>query len=304
MSELTELQEFCEQIQCICLKNEPMSVHTTFKIGGPADLFIRPCDWRQAQQVINKAKQLNLPLIYIGKGSDLLVKDDGIRGVVLSFDELSAVPSICKDDDTLIECPAGVSLTALCLFAQRNSLTGLEFAYGIPGSLGGAVYMNAGAYGGEMCEVVKEVSYLDADGAYKKRNHTDLDFRYRHSWFSDNPECLITGALIRLQKGNAQEIRAKMDDYMKRRKSKQPLEYPSAGSTFKRPVGSYASLLIDQCGLKGRQVGGAMVSDKHAGFVINHHEATCQDVLELIKLVQQEVKEKTGFSLECEIKLL
>lgn len=304
MSKLTELQEFCRQIQCICLANEPMSAHTTFKIGGPVDLFIRPRDWRQAQQVIRKTKQLSLPLIYIGKGSDLLVKDEGIQGVVLSFDELSAAPSIRADDANVIDCPAGVSLAALCLFAQRQGLAGLEFAYGIPGSLGGAVYMNAGAYGGEMCGVVSEVFYLDADGTQKKLERDHLEFGYRHSWFTDHPACLITGAAIRLQKGDPQEIRSKMEDFMTRRKSKQPLEYPSAGSTFKRPTGSYASLLIDQCGLKGCRVGGAMVSEKHAGFVINYDHATCQDVLDLVKHIQQTVNEKTGFTLECEIKML
>lgn len=304
MSELTQLQEYCDQIHCVCLKDEPMFAHTTFKIGGPADLFLRPCNSHQAQQVIHRANQLGLPLIYIGKGSDLLIKDDGIRGVVLSLDELSENPFIDEKDDTLITCPAGVSLTSLCLFAQRHGLTGLEFAYGIPGSLGGAVYMNAGAYGGEMRDVVTQATYLKKNGEIQKKDNYDLDFAYRHSWFCENTDCLITEAQIRLQKGDTKEIRAKMDDYMRRRMSKQPLDYPSAGSTFKRPEGSYASLLIDQCGLKGRQVGGAMVSKKHAGFVINYDHATCQDVLDLVALVQLEVKEKTGYSLECEIKIL
>ncbi len=305
MNELLELRDFCRQIGCTCLPDEPMSSHTTFKIGGPADLFIRPRDLKQAQQVIRRVMQLALPLCYVGKGSDLLVNDRGIRGVVLSFDELSAVPSILEGDETLIDCPAGASLAALCWFAQEHGLAGLEFAYGIPGSLGGGVYMNAGAYGGELCDVIEEVSYLDAENSdIKIRKAGSLDYRYRHSWFSDHPGCLITGAAIRLQKGDPSEIRAKMNDFMERRKSKQPLEYPSAGSTFKRPEGSYASVLIDKCGLKGRRVGGAMVSEKHAGFVINYDRATCGDVLELIRQVQQEVFGKTGFQLECEIKLL
>ena len=305
MNELLELRDFCRQINCACLADEPMSAHTTFKIGGPADLFIRPCDFEQARQVIRKVTQLGLPLRYIGKGSDLLVNDQGIRGVVLSFDELSAVPSIREGDETLIDCPAGTSLAALCRFAQKHGLSGLEFAYGIPGSLGGGVFMNAGAYGGELCDVVEEVSYLDGHRFEEiKRKAESLDFRYRHSWFSDHPDCLIIGAAIRLQKGNSQEIDVKMNEFMERRKSKQPLEYPSAGSTFKRPEGSYASVLIDQCGLKGRRVGGAMVSEKHAGFIINYDHATCRDVLELIRQVQREVYGKTGFRLECEIKLL
>lgn len=305
MNELLELRDFCRQINCVCLADEPMSAHTTFKIGGPADLFIRPCNFEQARQVIRKVTQLGLPLRYIGKGSDLLVNDQGIRGVVLSFDELSAVPSMREGDETLIDCPAGTSLAVLCRFAQKHALSGLEFAYGIPGSLGGGVFMNAGAYGGELCDVVEEASYLDGHSFEEmKRKAESLDFRYRHSWFSEHPDCLITGAAIRLQKGNAQEINAKMNEFMERRKSKQPLEYPSAGSTFKRPEGSYASVLIDQCGLKGRRVGGAMVSEKHAGFIINYDHATCRDVLELIRQVQQEVCGKTGFQLECEIKLL
>lgn len=304
MDALYRLQEFCREVGCAFAADEPMRLHTSFKIGGCADLFIQPESSESAALVIKKAKALSVPLLYIGKGSDLLVSDSGIRGAVLALDEQSSRPQVRDGEDGTIVCPAGASLSRLCAFAREHALTGLEFAWGIPGSVGGAVYMNAGAYGGETAQVLTGVWYLDADGEKHYKSVGELDMGYRHSWFADHPECLITDAEFRLEKGNTDAIRAKMDDLMERRKTKQPLEYPSAGSTFKRPDGAYASELIDRCGLKGHGVGGARVSEKHAGFVINYDNATCADVLTLIEDVKREVYEKTGFQLECEVRLL
>lgn len=300
MGNLSALRAFCDAIGCPAFENEPMAAHTTLKIGGPAGLFLRPAGSAVAGQVISRAAELGVPLAYIGKGSNLLVSDAGIRGAVLSLDERQAHPHISPDDPEVVVCPAGASLTALCVFAWRSGLSGLEFAYGIPGSVGGAVCMNAGAYGGEMADVLQKVVYLDALGAPHERE--DLALGYRRSWFTGHPELLVAEGVFRLKKGDPEEVHARMEDYMDRRRAKQPLEYPSAGSTFKRPEGAYASALIDQCGLKGRRVGGAMVSEKHAGFLINYENATCADMSALIELVQCEVREKTGFSLECEVK--
>lgn len=302
MEGILQMREFCGGLGCACMADEPMSEHTSFKIGGPADLFVRSSDSSMAALVIRKARDLRLPVTIIGKGSDLLVSDNGIRGVVLSLDEQAAQPE--RTGETSIRCPAGASLSKLCGFALRHSLAGLEFAWGIPGSVGGAVFMNAGAYGGEMKDVVASVEYLDPDGNPGVMDAGRLGFGYRRSWFSEHEGCLITAAVFRLQKGEPDAIRALMDEHMQARRRKQPLEYPSAGSTFKRPQGSYASVLIDRCGLKGRKTGGAMVSEKHAGFVINYNNATCGDVLELIETIKREVREKTGFSLECEIRML
>ena len=302
MNGLSELLAYCERTGCAAAQKEPMSKHTSFQIGGPADLFLRPRDAAQAAGVIREAKRLDVPVLYIGRGSDLLVSDGGIRGAVLSLDEAAAKPRLVEEG--VVECPAGASLSALCLFAQRRGLSGLEFAYGIPGSVGGAVYMNAGAYGGEMKDVLERVSYLDGEGTEHTLGAQALELSYRKSWFTGRPDCLITGARFRLAPGDPEAIRARMEELMARRREKQPLEYPSAGSTFKRPEGSYASLLIDQCGLKGLRVGGAMVSEKHAGFLINYDHATCEDVKALVALVQKEVRERTGYVLECEIKLL
>ena len=302
MEQLNELAAYCAEIGCACWKDEPMSAHTSFKIGGNADLMMKPKDGEMAALLLRRAGELDVPVAIVGKGSDLLVSDKGIRGGVLSLDEQAAQPKLLGE--TEISCPAGASLTALCVFAQKQGLTGLEFAYGIPGSVGGAVYMNAGAYGGEIRDVLEKVDYLDTDGNALEKTAEELTLSYRHSWFTDHPGCLITEAVFSLQKGGPAAIKAKMDDLMQRRVAKQPLEYPSAGSTFKRPSGAYASALIDQCGLKGVRVGGAMVSEKHAGFLINYDHATCEDVRRLVRLVQNTVQEKTGYRLECDIKLL
>ena len=299
---LKEIINFCQASGCAYLEQEPMAAHTSLKIGGPVELFVRPDRVQQAAGLLQKAKELQVPILFIGKGSNLLAPDEGLKGIALCFDERAAKPALIGENE--IECPAGASLSALCIFVQRHGLSGLEFAYGIPGSVGGAVYMNAGAYGGEMKDVVKEAVYLDENGKAHRLDTGALAFGYRKSCFSAGMGGLICSARFQLQKGDPQEILARMEELMERRKSKQPLEYPSAGSTFKRPEGAFAAALIDECGLKGRRVGGAMVSEKHAGFLINYDRATCKDMLGLIGLVQREVLEKTGFRLKCEVRIL
>lgn len=280
------------------LEQEPMSRHTTFRVGGPVSLMARPRSAQQAALAVRAAAEEGIAPFFLGNGSNLLVPDDGVDAFVIqTVDGLGDL----RVEGTCITAGSGVLLSRLAAFARDCGLTGLEFAHGIPGSLGGAVTMNAGAYDGEMAQVVSEVTYLNAAGQVETTNR--FDFSYRHSAFSDGKR-LILGAQIQLQKGDPDAIRARMDELMERRRSKQPLEYPSAGSTFKRPQGHYAAALIDQCGLKGLTVGGAQVSEKHAGFVINKGGATCADILELMDQVRRRVYDQTGVTLEPEVKLL
>lgn len=281
-----------------CLAGEPMSRHTTFRIGGPARLFVTPRDPEEVRRVLTAAREAGVPWFVLGKGSNLLVGDGGIPGVVLSMEKLSAV----RREGEKLRAQGGASLMAVCRAAQEASLAGLEFAYGIPGQVGGGVYMNAGAYGGELRDVVESVEYLDEAGEPRTLSGEGLEFGYRRSFFTGKG-CVILSALFALTPGDPGAIAAGMEEFYRRRREKQPLEWPSAGSTFKRPQGAYAAALIDQCGLKGFRVGGAMVSEKHAGFVINAGGATCADVLELIRRVQKIVEEKTGFVLEPEVRV-
>lgn len=281
-------------------ENEPMKAHTTFKTGGDASLFICPEDENQLSAALKLISSYKLEPFILGNGSNLLVSDDGItdRPVIYIADGFDDIKLI---DDTTIQVGAGASLSALCRFALRHSLTGLEFAFGIPGSCGGAAFMNAGAYGGEMKDVVIRCNHIDFNGNSGHYDKEDLDFGYRHSVYSDG-RCVITSIVISLEKGNYDEINAQMKDLLQRRKDKQPVEYPSAGSVFKRPEGYYAGALIEQSGLKGKKIGGAMVSMKHAGFIINYDNATTKDVLDLIKFCQDTVTEKFGVTLEREIR--
>lgn len=282
---------------CYVEKNAVLKDYTTFKIGGRCDLLVKLNGEDSFVKLIPLAEKLDIPYYIFGKGSNLIVDSDGITGVVfVSGKDFAEIKLI---DDTTILCTAGTSLSNLCKFALDNELTGLEFAYGIPGSLGGAVFMNAGAYGGEMKDVVASVKVMDITGVISEYTADKLDFSYRHSRFTESGE-IILSAVIKLEKGDKKQIKAQMDDLMERRCSKQPLEYPSAGSTFKRPEGSYASMLIDQCGLKGVHVGDAEVSTKHSGFVINKGNADFGQLMELIEIVKNTVKEKTGYILECE----
>lgn len=288
--------EFCENNKILFKKDEPMCNHTSFKIGGAADFFVECCDTDCLKAVVLECKRLSMPYFIIGKGSNILVSDKGVDGVVIS---LCGFSDISLDGD-IITVGAGVSLASLCNFACDNCLTGLEFAYGIPGSVGGALYMNAGAYGGEMSQVVLSATVMDESGNVREITLPEMALGYRTSIFKTDGQ-IVLSAKFGLKKGEKSQIKAQMDDYMSRRKDKQPLEYPSAGSTFKRPTGHFAGALIEKNNLKGMSVGGAMVSDKHAGFVINYDNATAEDVKALMEKIKAVVKENDGVTLEPEV---
>jgi UDP-N-acetylmuramate dehydrogenase len=297
---LTKLIELFKELNCEYAENEPMKLHTTFRIGGPARLVVYPNDEEQIAKIVKCANENNIRLITIGNGSNLLVADEGIDACVMILDDHFA--QIKLIDDETIFATAGAMLIKVCRFALENSLSGLEFAFGIPGSCGGGAFMNAGAYGGEMKDVLYKCSHIDANGDIGYLEGDDLKLSYRHSAYYDNG-CIITGLYLKLKKSDKAEIKAKMDDFLSRRRDKQPLEYPSAGSTFKRPQGYFAGALIQECNLKGATVGGAQVSEKHAGFVINKGGATCNDVLELCKLCSDTVYKNKGVKLEMEIRV-
>lgn len=297
---MTRLIELLKEIHCEYAENEPMSKHTTFKIGGNARLVVYPENEKQISAIVKEAKTAGIRLITIGNGSNLLVDDDGIDACVMILDDHFA--QIKLIDDETVFASAGTLLIKLCRFAYENGLSGLEFAYGIPGSCGGCAFMNAGAYGGEMKDVLFKCSHIDKDGNTGYLENEDLKLSYRRSAYYEN-ECIITGLYLKLKKGDKAAIKAKMDDLLSRRREKQPLEYPSAGSTFKRPEGYFAGALIQECGLKGKSVGGAQVSEKHSGFVINRGGATCKDVLELCKICSDTVFEKKGVKLEMEVRV-
>lgn len=282
------------------LLNAPMSEQTTFKIGGPADCLVFPASVSEVKAILNTIKAYNVPYTIIGNGSNILVLDKGIRGIVIKFAEQMSY--INANNDSII-AGCGALLADLSHFAADKSLTGLEFAVGIPGSIGGAVYMNAGAYNGDIKTVVKSVTAVSAAGDILKYSDDKLDFGYRQSVFQHNANTICEIELA-LHKGAKSDILAIMDDLTKRRESKQPLEMPSAGSTFKRPPGYYAGTLIEQTGLKGLSVGDAQVSTKHAGFVVNTGHATAQNVLDLIHKVQEKVYEKHGVKLYPEVRLI
>ena len=282
--------------------DEPMSNHTSFKTGGKAALFVHIDSEDKLGRVLALCKEENKDIFVLGKGSNLLVSDDGIRDKVVihistDFADMKLL------DETTIEVSAGASLASLCKFALANSLTGLEFAYGIPGSCGGAAYMNAGAYGGEMKDVVVKVNHIDMDGNKGSFSSNELKFAYRKSAYTDSG-LIITSLVLKLEKGDKSVIEATMTETMGKRVDKQPLEYPSAGSVFKRPEGYFAGALIEQSDLKGKRIGGAMVSEKHAGFIINYDKATTTDVINLIKHCQETVYNKFGVKLETEIKFV
>lgn len=280
--------------------NEPMSNHTTFNIGGPADYLLFPANMEQIAKIFLLLKEYDIPHTILGNGSNVLVLDKGIRGAVIKF---HAPMSYKRCEGNRIIAGAGAYLKHVSQFAAENSLTGMEFACGIPGSLGGAVFMNAGAYDGEMKNIVQQVKTVTRNGKILTYERDELDFGYRHSVFQHNGQaiCEIT---LELEHGVQADIQAKIDDFTERRESKQPLELPSAGSTFKRPQGYFAGTLIDETGLKGLQVGGAQISTKHAGFVVNSGHATAADVLNLIKEVQERVYAKNGVKLYPEVRII
>jgi UDP-N-acetylmuramate dehydrogenase len=295
---LSKLYDVLDEEQV--LLDEPMKYHTTFKIGGPADYLLLPSSVEQARQVFKLVKAYEMPLTVLGNGSNVLVLDKGIRGAVVKFDEQMAY---LRRDGEKISAGSGALLKSLSEFAAENVLTGLEFAIGIPGSVGGAVFMNAGAYDGDMGGVVSAVTAVDLDGNIIKYAASDAAFGYRHSIFQENKQ-IVCEVEFSLKQGEKAAIYEKMADFTSRRESKQPLEMPSAGSTFKRPQGYFAGTLIEKTGLKGLTVGGAQVSEKHAGFVVNTGSATAADVLNLIKEVQRRVYEAHGVNLQPEVRIV
>ncbi|MBP3462071.1 MAG: UDP-N-acetylmuramate dehydrogenase [Tyzzerella sp.] len=297
-------QEFCDKLKTIVsadaiLVNEPMSKHTTFRIGGNADVFVSP-EVSQVSDLIALAKEYEVPVTVIGNGSNLLVGDKGIRGLVLSFGKEAEAIHL---EGNRMTVAAGTILAKAAAEAAKNSLAGLEFAAGIPGSLGGAIVMNAGAYGGEMKDVVISAKVLTPAGEIKELSNEELELSYRHSCIPEK-DYIVLEATLELEPAEESAIREKMADFKNRRVEKQPLEYPSAGSTFKRPEGYFAGKLIQDANLRGYQVGGAQVSEKHCGFVINKGNATAADVLQLIQDVKRIVYDTFQVELEPEVKMI
>lgn len=282
------------------LLEEPMAKHTSFRIGGPADVLAQPADEAELAALLKRAGEHAVPVTLVGNGSNLLVLDKGIRGLVI---KLSNIFSSITVDGNVMTFGSGISLAMASKKAASLSLSGMEFAVGIPGTIGGAVYMNAGAYDGEMAKVVTCVRVMDMQGKISELQASELDFAYRHTALQ-NSGLIVVSVTVALQPGEAESIAAKMADFSQRRISKQPLELPSAGSMFKRPVGYFAGTLIEQTGLKGYTVGGAQVSTKHAGFVVNVGGATAKDVLQLISDVQSKVFAAHGVRLEPEVLVL
>lgn len=280
------------------LKNEPMASHTTFRIGGPADYFVMPETVRELADVLELCREENMSYFILGNGSNLLVGDKGFRGVVIqlykNFDGIQI-------EGTKVTAKAGAMLIRVAKEAGRAGLTGLEFASGIPGTIGGAMVMNAGAYGGEMKDVVKAVTVLTKEGEIKTLTGEEMNFRYRGSVIEDEGY-IVLEAVMELKEGNLEEIQARINELSVQRKTKQPIEYPSAGSTFKRPEGYFAGKLIQDAGLRGYQVGCAQISEKHCGFVINAGGATAADVMQLMQDVSEKVYAQFGVTLEPEVK--
>lgn len=302
---LNNLINAAREAGCTVTENAPMAQVTTFRVGGPADTLVTIPDADTAADLIALCHREGIPFFWLGNGSNLLVGDRGIRGAVLRLDPKAA--KVTRTDDTTLYCDAGMTLQRLCLFARDNSLSGLEFAYGIPGTVGGAVYMNAGAYGGEMAQVVVSADCVARDGERFTLTADELSLGYRHSSLMDYPENdnpIVVGVMLSLQVGEREAIAAQMRELIAKRQEKQPLEYPSAGSFFKRPTGHFAGALIEQAGLKGYRVGDAQVSEKHAGFVVNRGKATAQELCQLCEDVQTIVEQKAGVRLEPEVRFV
>lgn len=290
------------------LQNAPMSRYTTLRLGGPADVLVEVADGRQLSAAITIARELDVPVTVLGNGSNLLVRDGGIRGLVIHLGDLFAEisePAPLPDGRFALTAQTGAPLQKLANRAADAALTGLEFAGGIPGTVGGAVYMNAGAYGGEMKDVVSGITAVTHTGETVSFSAQELDLSYRHSRLSQLPQpCVAASVTVTLQPGDRDTIRAAMRELNARRREKQPLALPSCGSTFKRPEGQFAGTLIEQCGLKGARVGGASVSTLHAGFLVNDRQGTAADYLALIAHVQKTVFDQTGVRLEPEVRII
>lgn len=284
------------------LKNEAMSKHTSFKIGGNAEYFIKIRTIQELKQILVLAKKNNIPVTVVGNGTNILVKDGGIKGFVLKL-ELNEFKIKRNVNEIFITAGAGMSLSALSMIALKEEIAGIEFLSGIPGTIGGAIMMNAGAYGNEMKDIVVKTKAITFDGKIKTFSLEEQHFSYRNSIFSNN-KFIILETTLKLEKGNKDEINNKINEYRESRKTSQPLEFPNAGSTFKRKEGVATAKLIDECGLKGYNVGDAEISRKHAGFIINKGNATAKDVLNLVKIVKDKVKEKFNENIELEILVL
>ena len=296
MINISELTVLCDKLGCKITPEAPLNEYITFRFGGPCRALISVNSASSSAELIKFLKGNGIKYGILGRGSNVLVPDEGFDGVILHFgSDFSNIEVNCNT----LRCDAGALLASACVRAQQLGLTGMENLFGIPGTIGGALYMNAGAYGSEMKDVVFSAEYIDENCNICNILSNNMELSYRKSLFSGTDK-VITSVTLKLEKGNPDEIMKAMSECMAKRKSKQPLEYASAGSTFKRPEGSYASLLIDECGLKGFSYGGAMVSEKHSGFVINKGYATCSDVLELCERVKKIVNEKTGYKLELE----
>ena len=298
-----KIEEICIKYKANYLYDEPLADYTSFKIGGKCDIVVKPNNVDCLREILLCCRDKGIKYYILGKGSNVLVSDKGLRGVVILLTSDFSKIWQDKDEYEVIYCSAGASLSKLCLYAKDRSLTGLEFAYGIPGSVGGALYMNAGAFGGEMKDVVESCFYLDENFELKEMKASDMGLSYRHSVFCDK-KYIIVSVSIRLKKGIFSEIEEKMSDIMERRRAKQPLDYPSAGSTFKRPEGDFAARLIEASGLKGFTCGGAQVSEKHSGFVINRNNASFDDVMNVVEGVRKKVFQDSGIMLECEMLII
>ena len=298
-------QSFYDKLTSVIAKervyvDEPMSRHTTFRVGGPADFFVTPKAKEEVRDVIRICKEAGMPYYIIGNGSNLLVSDAGYRGVIVQiYKEMNEV----KVEGDLVKAQAGALLSGIAAKALGAELSGFEFASGIPGTIGGACVMNAGAYGGEMKDVLESVTVLTGEGKIIELGRNELELGYRTSVIAKKGY-IVLGAVLKLERGDGEKIKTYMDELKEKRVTKQPLEYPSAGSTFKRPEGYFAGKLIEDAGLRGFQVGGAQVSEKHCGFVINRNHATAADIMELMRQVQSRVKENSGVDLEPEVKRL
>ncbi|MGN0174457.1 MAG: UDP-N-acetylmuramate dehydrogenase [Acutalibacteraceae bacterium] len=301
MNNINNLVDFFKHNNYSFKENEPLKNHTSFNIGGNAKIFVMPDSEEQLKEILLKCEEFDVKYYLLGNGTNVLFPDDGYDGVIISTTE--KFNGIRKLSENSFECDAGVKLTSLCKFALENSYTGFECLFGIPGTVGGAIITNAGAYGSEVSDVIVEVNHIDDKGNFGSFIGEEIDFSYRHSAYEDN-HYMICSAVFVCEQGNKAEIKAKMDELIQRRKEKQPLEFGSAGSTFKRPKEGYAAALIEQAGLKGTSVGGAEVSTKHSGFVINKGNATCKDVLKLIEIIKQKVFENSGVKLECEVRIV
>jgi len=279
---------------------ESMAKHTSFKIGGNAEVMAFPKTGEELSDVMKKSRLLDVNPVILGAGTNVLAPDEGISGLVICLKD--CLGGMSRLDETRIEVMAGVTMTRAAVYAANLGLSGMEFAHGIPGTVGGGIYMNAGAYGGELCQICESVDVMDFEGNVTRKTCAEMEFSYRHSVLEDQGG-IVVSTVFQLVPGNAEEIKAKMKELQNKRSASQPLDLPSAGSAFKRPVGGYAAALIDQAGLKGYQVGGAAISTKHAGFAVNVGGATARDVKELLRQVSDKVFENSGIRIEPEVRI-